>query len=188
MRKKTRVRRLLAASSVFAAGGLMLLPAPTVAQPATRDITAARITEGTFQIVNVQTGKCATVAGGSTTANNHPLVQFDCDTHPSRRWNITNGDGSSFQIVNVQTGKCATVAGGSTTNNNHPLVQFDCDTHPSRRWNITNGDGTSFQIVNVQTGKCATVAGGSTTNNNHPLVQFDCDTHPSRRWFLRLAE
>ncbi|MEU9719543.1 RICIN domain-containing protein [Streptomyces sp. NPDC047976] len=46
----------------------------------------ADIPEATYQLVNVQTGKCATVAGGSTTANNHPLVQFDCDTHPSRRW------------------------------------------------------------------------------------------------------
>ncbi|WP_260613434.1 RICIN domain-containing protein [Streptomyces sp. WAC07061] len=189
LHSKPRVRRLLATASVFAAGGLMLLPAPgTAAEPAAPAAAVADVPEGTYQLVNVQTGKCATVAGGSTTANNHPLVQFDCDTHPSRRWQVTNEEDGAFQLVNGQTGKCATVAGGTTTANNHPLVQFDCDTHPSRRWRITNGDGRSFQLVNAQTGKCATVAGGTTTANNHPLVQFDCDTHPSRRWFLRLVD
>ncbi|MEU9374647.1 RICIN domain-containing protein [Streptomyces sp. NPDC048255] len=187
MRKNTRARRLLATSAVFAVGGLMLLPAPTVAQPSSLDIAKARISGGTAQIINVQTGKCATVAGGSTTANNHPLVQFDCDTHPSRRWNITNWNGSSFQIVNVQTRKCMTFAGGTSTENNVEMLQFDCDSHPSRRWNITNWNSASYQLVNMQTGKCATVAGGSTTANNHPLVVFTCDSHPSRRWFLRLA-
>ncbi|MFE5771093.1 hypothetical protein ACFQ7O_22330 [Streptomyces sp. NPDC056485] len=31
-------------------------------------------------------GAAQTVAGGTTDANSHPLVRFDCDTHPSHRW------------------------------------------------------------------------------------------------------
>ncbi|MGW2802465.1 RICIN domain-containing protein [Streptomyces sp. NPDC001269] len=36
----------------------------------------------------MQTSKCATVAGGRSTANNVELVQFSCDTDPSRRWSL----------------------------------------------------------------------------------------------------
>ena len=43
---------------------------------------------GLHQIRNVQTNKCVTIAGGVTTNNNHPSVQFDCDSHASRRWMI----------------------------------------------------------------------------------------------------
>ncbi|MFF2808257.1 RICIN domain-containing protein [Streptomyces sp. NPDC058000] len=183
MRKNNRRNRLWTASTVLVAGGVMLLPDAAVAQPAMLG-TPAQIS-GHFQLVNLQTGKCATVAGGVSTDNNHPLVQFTCDTDPSRRWIVTNGNGISNQLVNEQTRKCLTVAGGVSTDNNHPLVQFTCDTDPSRRWRLINVNGSVFQIVNMQTGKCLTVAGGVSTDNNHPLVQFTCDTDLSRRWVLR---
>ncbi|MBT2452765.1 RICIN domain-containing protein [Streptomyces sp. ISL-43] len=139
MRKNAGTRRLLTASTVLVAGGVMLLPEAAVAQPATHS-TPARIS-GTFQLVNAQTGKCATVAGGVSTENNVQLVQFNCDSHPSRRWLVTNSNGTSNQIVNVQTRKCATVAGGVSTENNVELVQFNCDSHPSRRWNLQRVGG-----------------------------------------------
>ncbi len=41
-----------------------------------------------LMLVNVQTGKCLTIAGGVSTANNVIGVQFDCDSHPSRRWTL----------------------------------------------------------------------------------------------------
>jgi hypothetical protein len=42
-------------------------------------------------LVNAKTAKCATIAGGVTTDNNVPSVQFDCDDHPSRTWRINAG-------------------------------------------------------------------------------------------------
>ncbi|WP_190092740.1 RICIN domain-containing protein [Streptomyces melanogenes] len=183
MRRNNRTRRLLTASTALVAGGILLWPDAAIARPASPDAPAG-IT-GNFQLVNAETGKCATVAGGVSTENNVRLVQFDCDSHPSRHWFISNNNGNGRQFINGQTRKCATVAGGVSTENNVELVQFNCDTHPSRRWFVTNGDGSSYQLVNAQTRKCMTVAGGVSTDNNVPLVQFTCDTHPSRRWILR---
>jgi cytolethal distending toxin subunit A len=40
----------------------------------------------TFQIVNAKTGKCLTIAGGTSLANNLTAVQFDCDGDLSRTW------------------------------------------------------------------------------------------------------
>ena len=135
------------------------------------------------KLINVQTGKCLTIAGGVSTDNNVKAVQFTCDSHPSRTWKINNV-GGVFQIQNVQTGKCLTIAGGVSTDNNVEAVQFTCDSHPSRTWKM-NDVGGVFQIQNVQTGKCLTIAGGVSTDNNVVAVQFTCDSHPSRTWSLQ---
>jgi len=50
---------------------------------------------------------------------NVTALQFDCDSHPSRRWRVTDVTGNGvYQIRNVQTGKCLTIAGGVSTANN----------------------------------------------------------------------
>ena len=90
-----------------------------------------------YQIRNVQTGKCLTIAGGVSTDNNVTALQFNCDSHPSRTWRITEVTGSgTHQIRNVQTDKCLTIAGGVSSDNNVTALQFNCDTDPSRRWAI----------------------------------------------------
>ncbi|MER8047422.1 RICIN domain-containing protein [Streptomyces sp. NPDC094032] len=118
----------------------MLLPVPAVAHPAadtsttaSSAVTPGRISGGSFQIRNLGTSECMTLAGGVSTDNNVELVQFDCDNDPSRRWQVVNWNGNSYQLVNVETGLCATVAGGSG-GDNKPLVQFTCDSDNSRRW------------------------------------------------------
>ena len=65
-----------------------------------------------YQIKNVQTGKCLTIAGGVSTDNNVKALQFDCDSLPSRTWRIDDVTGSAvYQIRNVQTNNCLTIAG-----------------------------------------------------------------------------
>lgn len=94
-------------------------------------------------LVNAQTGKCLTIAGGVSTDNNVTALQYNCDTHPSRRWRMNQMRGRNiYQIQNVQTGKCLTIAGGLSTDNNVEALQYDCDSHPSRRWAIRSGTGT----------------------------------------------
>ena len=100
---------------------------------------------GNVQIRNVQTNKCLTIAGGVSTDNNVRALQFDCDSHPSRTWTISDVTGSApQQIRNVQTNKCLTIAGGVSTDNNVEALQFDCDSHPSRAWRIRPGGTIKF--------------------------------------------
>jgi cytolethal distending toxin subunit A len=40
---------------------------------------------GEVMLINVQTAKCLTIAGGVSTENNVEALQFDCDSDPSRR-------------------------------------------------------------------------------------------------------
>jgi len=159
---------------LFTAG--LLAAVPSLAAPLANEL----------MLINVQTGKCLTIAGGRSTENNIEAVQFNCDSDPSRRWTITDVTGNGiYQIRNVQTNKCLTIAGGRSTANNVTAVQFDCDSDPSRSWRITDVTGASvYQIRNVQTNKCLTIA--RSTANNVTAVQFNCDSDPSRRWTLRV--
>jgi hypothetical protein len=49
---------------------------------------AQPITNQSVMLINAQTGKCLTIAGGRSTDNNVPALQFDCDSDPSRTWRI----------------------------------------------------------------------------------------------------
>jgi hypothetical protein len=98
-------------------------------------IDASRAANGTKLLINGKTGKCLTIAGGTSPANNIPAVQFDCDGDLSRSWHINNVSGA-VQIQNAKTGKCLTIAGGVSSANNLTAVQFDCDDDLSRTWRL----------------------------------------------------
>ena len=91
-------------------------------------------------LINGKTGKCLTIAGGTSPANNLTAVQFDCDGDPSRTWLsrlwLVGGAFFGTQIQNAKTGKCLTIAGGTSPQNNLEAVQFDCDSDLSRAWRL----------------------------------------------------
>jgi len=121
----------LVASGVFILGLFYAAGAVTYGQ------RGQSITNEPVMLINAQTGKCLTIAGGRSTDNNVTALQFNCDSDPSRTWRISDVTGGGvYQIRNVQTGKCLTIAGGVRTDNNVPALQFNCDTDLSRRWTI----------------------------------------------------
>lgn len=149
------------------------------------DSSSQAITGRPVALINAQTGKCLTIAGGRSTSNNVTALQYDCDNDPSRSWTVSASGPGTYKISNVQTGKCLTIAGGRSTDNNVDALQFDCDMDPSRTWRITESGGGAFQISNVQTGKCLTIAGGRSADNNVKALQYDCDGDLSRTWRIR---
>lgn len=58
--------------------GLLYAASPTHADSASQKA----------MLVNTQTGKCLTIAGGVSTENNVEALQFDCDNDPSRTWRM----------------------------------------------------------------------------------------------------
>src|SRR5216684_2091392 len=122
-----RAPACLVASGVFFLGLFYAAGTVTYAAPINNEL----------MLVNAQTGKCLTIAGGVSTANNVESVQFDCDSDPSRTWMLRDVSGGGVnQIRNVQTNKYLTIAGGVSTDNNVRALQFRCDADPSRRWTI----------------------------------------------------
>jgi predicted secreted protein len=117
--------------------GLVSLFAAGLSATVPLSISLAATLANELMLINGQTDKCLTIAGGRSTENNVEAVQFDCDSDPSRRWRIIDVTGAGvYQIRNVQTNKCLTIAGGRSTENNVTALQFNCDSDPSRRWTL----------------------------------------------------
>ena len=56
---------------------------------ATTSVTHGQpISNQRVMLINAQTGKCLTIAGGRSTDNNVTALQFNCDSDPSRTWRI----------------------------------------------------------------------------------------------------
>jgi cytolethal distending toxin subunit A len=114
---------LIAAAAMVSAGPAALAAAPAQVRPPVGTTT---------QIVNKNSGKCLTIAGGSN-ADNADANQYTCDNHPARRWYFVDRGNDRYNIMNLYTGKCLTIAGGGTADN-IKAVQYGCDLHPSRMW------------------------------------------------------
>lgn len=67
----------------------VLVPALALGAAAVTPVSASAVwAASNVQLVNWQTGKCLTIAGGVSTENNVEAVQYTCDGHPSRFWEI----------------------------------------------------------------------------------------------------
>jgi hypothetical protein len=141
-----------------------------------------------YYLINMQTNRCLTIAGGRSTENNVGAVQYTCDNDASRRWTLNQVGDGIYKIANVQTGKCLTISGGRSTDNNVGALQYNCDDDPSRRWTLYQvASGGVYKVENLQTRKCLTIAGGRSTDLNVEALQYNCDDDPSRTWQFRQA-
>ena len=167
-------------SSFSRSMGYLFAPAMVVALTWSGSVAAAP--SGRLAIMNAHSNLCLSPAGGNRNLNDN-VVQFNCDSDPSRFWSFTSIGGDVVEITNLNSGLCLTVAGGNT-NNNDPSVQFTCDADASRRWHFVNIGNNEFRLRNVNSNLCLTIAGGS-TDLNVVAVQFPCDQDTSRNWRLR---
>jgi cytolethal distending toxin subunit A len=127
-----------------------------------------------FQLSNVQSGKCLTVAGNAA-------VQSTCREQGSHLWRLALVSLTGlFQVQNVRTGQCLAVTGGRGR-----VVQARCDDDASRRWRLGDEDGKGFLIRSAVSGRCLTVAGGGRAENAAAVLST-CGPARSRRWDAHL--
>jgi hypothetical protein len=128
----------------------------------------------TDEIVNVNSGKCLDVPGGST-ADGVGVIQFACNGANNQKWNVRR----SGEIVNVNSGKCLDVPNGST-DDQVGVNQYSCHGGDNQKWNVRRtGD-----IVNVNSGKCLDVPDGS-TDDRVRVNQYACNGGNNQKWTLR---
>lgn len=173
-------RRILAtASRALAAAVAATVLAPAAPASAAPAGPAFPFLTG-FQLFNVHSGKCLTVAGGGT-ADNTAVVQSACRDERAHLWRMRLVSLTGlFQVQNVRSGRCLSAAGGGR------VVQYRCDDAESRRWRLWDAEGTGFFIRSATSGRCLTVAGGRRDDNAAALLSA-CGPARSRRWDARLA-
>jgi len=141
--------------------------------------------QGTFKLVNMNSGKCLDVENASTT-NNAWVNQFDCHGLANQRWYYWAVPGSNpteFLVINDWSGHCLDIPDGSS-NPGVRLQQYSCHGFDNQQFRLVF-TLLGWALVNANSGKCLEVAGGSTAS---PAVvqQNTCDFSLSglnQRWW-----
>jgi hypothetical protein len=154
-------------------GGL----SPTDVAGAVRELSH---TDGmaTFLIVNVNSGKCLDVAGGSRDAD-VSVHQWECHGLSNQRWYFHNVAWANRPlIVNEWSGHCLDVE--SDTDGTR-LKQFPCHGFDNQQFNLELIGGITFLVKPQHTGKCVEVDSWS-FDDGAKVQQWGCHGDTNQRW------
>ena len=130
-------------------------------QPILAPYLGNSIADGTYKIINRNSGLALDAKGQSTT-NGTPAQQYTYNGGNNQRWTVTNLGGGQYKITGVQSGKVLDVKGQSTADG--AAIQLYTDNGGSnQKWAITSTSGGYNTIQGVQSGKVMEVAGASTS-------------------------
>jgi hypothetical protein len=88
LHKETQMTPVSRTAGGFVQSAVLVLGLFYAAGAVTQGQRGQSITNQRVMLINAQTGKCLTIAGGRSTDNNVTALQFDCDSDPSRTWRI----------------------------------------------------------------------------------------------------
>ncbi|NUB93401.1 family 43 glycosylhydrolase [Haloterrigena sp. SYSU A121-1] len=161
-------------------------PMPSTGSYDCGDVTSGiGISEGTYAITNVNSGKRLEVAGAGTSDGDN-VRQYGDTGHAYQQWDvIETDDHETFHLRNVNSGKLMEVAGADTSDG--ATVQQYADTgNATQDWHIIdNGDGT-YRIENANSGKVAEVDGAS-TDDGADVIQWSWNGGANQRWTFDLV-
>ncbi|SPE58238.1 Extracellular exo-alpha-L-arabinofuranosidase precursor [Streptomyces netropsis] len=123
------------------------------------------------QVVNLHSGKCLEVAGGSQ-ANGARVQQYSCNGTVAQQWNKRPTSDGYFQLVVASSGKCLEIANASQANN-YRAQQNPCGSGYHQQFaQLPSGvPGYPF-IVARHSGKGLTILSESLLNGAQ-VVQYD---------------
>ncbi|WP_424005373.1 glycoside hydrolase family 2 TIM barrel-domain containing protein (plasmid) [Haloarcula salina] len=137
------------------------------------------ISEGTYWIENVNSGKAMDVADSSTSDGGN-VQQYGYWGGENQQWKaVQNGDGT-YRFENGNSGKVLSVDGGSTSEG-ASLVQWTWNGNDEQRWTVLeNGDGT-YRLENANSGYVADV-NASGTSNGDDVIQWSWNGGDNQKW------
>ncbi|WP_328653459.1 RICIN domain-containing protein [Micromonospora sp. NBC_00330] len=155
------------------------LPARSVMTFVT-NVSGTSSPEGTYKLVNVDTGLVLGVQNMSTADGGLAVVWSDSGTADHNWVRVT--DGSAFRFRNVNSGKVLGVENMSTADNARVLQWSDNGTADHRWTLVANSDG-SYRIRNVNSGKVLAILNGSSTLGTQ-AVQYADNGSTRNNWRL----
>lgn len=126
------------------------------------NITSGPIANGTYRIVNRNSGLVMDVYGRGT-ANGTQVDQWPWNGGTNQQWNIADLGGGQYSIVGVQSGKNLDIAGVSTADGAKVEI-WQSNGGTNQQFSFIPTDSGYFEISPLNSGKSVEVAGGSTVN------------------------
>jgi hypothetical protein len=129
------------------------------------------------QFVEVHSGKCMTVAGGSQ-SDNANVTESTCLGFGYQRFRLQSAGDGYFLIVAAHSSKCMGVDGGGA-GNGIDVIQFACHGLFNQQWQrvvLSNGHS---RFIARHSGRCLEVAG-----NTNDIQQWGCSSNRKQEWRL----
>jgi hypothetical protein len=140
---------------------------------------SATVAEGTYRIMNVNSGKCLDVRRVSE-ENGATLHQWGYGGGANQHWEVDHlGDGR-YRLVATHSGKVADVAGYSEDNGGD-IHQWDWHGGANQQWRIEDLGGGEYRIRSVHSGKVLDVEQFSKDNGAN-VHQWDWHGGDNQRW------
>jgi hypothetical protein len=122
-------------------------------------VTSGPIANGTYRIINRNSGKVLDVANGST-ANGANVHQWPWLGGANQQWNVADIGNGQYSIAGVQSGKYLDVNSASTADGANVHIWPNTGGN-NQKFTFTLTDSNYFRIAAVHSGKVVEVAGGS---------------------------
>ncbi len=138
-------------------------------QPGSGSSSSQPIANGTYRIMNRNSGK-ALDATGNATANGTQIEQWTYGGGNNQRWVVTNLTGSQYKILGVQSGRALDVYNSGTANGTK-IELWDYNAGNSQKWTFTGTDSGNYRLTPASaTGSCLDVSAASAADG--ALVQL----------------
>ena len=148
-------------------------PAPAV------NVSTGPLTDGVYQIENVNSGKLLEVGGWGTDDGDN-VIQWPSFSAANQQWALTSLGGETYAIQNVNSGKYLSVE-GTQTNNGATIWQWSWTGKGGQEWTITDLGGNEYRLSPAHTDRVMEVYNGS-TNDGANVQQYDWNNGAWQKW------
>ena len=139
------------------------------------------VADGTYRIVNRNSGKVLDCKGGNT-GNGTIVQQYTWNGSNAQRWTITGLGNGQYKIINVGSGRSLDLKDVSTEA--HAIVHiWDYVGWNNQKFTITSPENGYYTLSFVHSGKVLDVLSGATTDEAS-IIQYGYHGGNSEQWQL----
>jgi uncharacterized repeat protein (TIGR03803 family) len=142
-------------------------------------------TDGYFEIVSRNSGKCLDVSGASTDAV-APVIQWICHGGENQQWRLAPAGGGAFHIIARHSGQALDVY-GALLDDVTPIIQWPLHGGDNQAWTLEPASDGYVSIVARHSGKALDVEYAS-TDDGARVVQYTPHGGANQQWLLRPVE
>jgi|GEM_PF-4072123 len=128
------------------------------------------VANGTYRIINRNSGKALDVAGVST-ADGAQIQQWTYGGGNNQKWVFERLSDGNYRISALHSGKYMDIAGASTADG-AANIQWPWNGGNNQKWRLEDAGGGYFRIVNVNSGKVLDIEGASHANGARDIQWY----------------
>ncbi len=133
-----------------------------------------------YRLVNVMSGMCLDVSGGSTKAG-ATIEQWTCNDLAPQNWTFTETAKGSFSMTAQNSGLCLAVSGAAAPGS--AVEQQACDGSAGQAWTLQNVGRDYYVLRHGAASLCMDDAAGSTTAGT-AMQLWTCNDLSPQIWHL----